>query len=206
MTLHAERPAWPRPAAVLFDMDGVLVDSREAWYAAVCAFAAEAGRPAPDRDRYVALFGQSIPDEARTLFDGLPPERLAAGYDRHLPRCLDRVRVEPGAREVLAALRGRGIPTAVVTNSPRALAVAILGAHRLEPDRLVAADDVPAPKPAPDMLLAAARLLGVEVRAAWMVGDSDYDLQAARAAGARFLGLRHGRPRIALLADLLDLL
>jgi HAD superfamily hydrolase (TIGR01549 family) len=90
----------------------------------------------------------------------------------------------------VAELANRGVKTAVVTNTPRGLAQATLVRAGVRPDRLVTSSDVEQAKPEPDMVLLALDQLGVERAAAWMVGDSRFDQQAATAAGVRFVGFR----------------
>jgi phosphoglycolate phosphatase-like HAD superfamily hydrolase len=59
----------------------------------------------------------------------------------------------------------------------------------LDPDRIVGSSDVELPKPAPDMLVRASELLEVPIDSTWMIGDSRYDLEAAKSAGVFFVGL-----------------
>jgi phosphoglycolate phosphatase len=91
-------------------------------------------------------------------------------------------------------LEGRGVPMAVVTNKPRYFTLQLL--ERLDVARhfvtVIAGDDGHAKKPAPDMLVAAARALRVAAREALMIGDSDNDTVAARAAGCPVWCVRHG--------------
>lgn len=99
--------------------------------------------------------------------------------------------VNPDAAPLLESLRSRRLPLAVVTNSPTRLAEEILSAAGLAPffHRIACADQVPRAKPAPDLVLHACRGLEVPSSEAWMVGDSRFDREAARTAGAFFVGL-----------------
>ncbi|MBN1774610.1 MAG: HAD family hydrolase [Deltaproteobacteria bacterium] len=175
--------------AVLFDLDGVLVDTYEAWYGLVRAAARHFGAPDVSRSAFDASWGQSVEDDARELVPGPTTREVADHYESHFGEHVGRVGVDREARAVLSDLRARGIRTACVTNSPTPVAQEILRAADLEPllDAVVGAGDVPRPKPAPDLLDAALRRLDVPPTAAVMVGDSRFDEQAADAAGVRYV-------------------
>lgn len=93
----------------------------------------------------------------------------------------------PGAREAVAALQAAGFKTALVTNKMRMVTETFVQRSGLNADLdvLVAGDDTDHPKPAPDMLLLACKKLGVSPTEAVMVGDSENDAWAAKAAGIR---------------------
>ena len=120
---------------------------------------------------------------------GASIDRLEAFYDASFERHLEEVRLEPLGPPVFAALRSRGLPVAVVTITHRKMARSLLDRAGLAPDELVCGTDVPRSKPAPDMILEACRRLGTTPARSLVVGDSHYDREAARAAGAPFAGL-----------------
>lgn len=175
--------------AALFDLDGVLVDTYDVWAALLDDVARRLGYPALSHDDHRSAWGRGIEADVAAFFPRHTVDEIrrlyADLYDSHLPR----LRVMDGAREKLGAL---DLPKAVVTNSPAALACRALDLARLSPffAAVVGSDDVPRSKPAPDMLLEACRRLGVAPAQAVLVGDSRYDEEAARAAGARFILFR----------------
>lgn len=174
--------------AILFDLDGVLVHSGEAWFALMNAAARDMGYPAISRERYAGSFGQSAADDVRDFFPGRTVGEVNAYFSARFRDHARHMSVTPGGAAVVERLRARGVGTAVVTNSPRALALELLAAAEVRPDALVAGDEVERPKPAPDMVSRACRELRAEPRLSWLVGDSRFDREAARAAGVRFCG------------------
>ncbi len=178
--------------AVLFDLDGVLVDSYEAWFAVVNDLARDLGCPAVDRERFAALWGQGTQADVETVFRGRTIAQVDGGYRRMFRKHTAKVKVNPQAAGVFAALRARGLRIAVITNTESPIAREVLAAAGLSPDALVGGRDVPNGKPAPDMVVRACELLGVSAREAVVVGDTRYDREAARAAGVRFAGLGIG--------------
>lgn len=174
--------------AVLFDMDGVLVQSREVWYHLMRAAARHFGYQDISRQDFLDTFGQGVDADVRSFFPGLAFATLDAFYDDHFRDHRAHFQVDPEAAPVLRELRRRGLRSAVVTNTSTPLAREILGWTGLDPDLLVGSSDVARAKPAPDMVLAACQRLRVEPDEAVMVGDSAYDRDAARAAGVRFAG------------------
>ena len=170
--------------AVLFDMDGTLVDSTAAVTASWTGFATEHGLdPA---EVLAAVHGVRASDSIARY---LPAEQVAAATRKLLDReleLLDGVVEIPGAVALLRALPEAGIPVAIVTSAPRDLAVARLGAGGIPiPAVLVAAEDIEHGKPAPDCYLAAASRLGVDPTRCVVFEDADAGLRAGLAAGAR---------------------
>jgi phosphoglycolate phosphatase/AHBA synthesis associated protein len=188
--------------AVLFDLDGVLVDSAAAWYRLMRAATTAFGVPALTQERYAASFGQSIQDDISVFFPGQNPFAVERYLLDHFVDHLEHVAVMPEAHAVLAALDEAGLATAVVTNTPTVVAHPILRRAALKVDRLIGADLVARPKPAPDAVLLACDRLGVAKHAVFLVGDSRFDREAALAAGVRFVGFRiDGQPRIERLIE-----
>ena len=175
--------------AVLFDMDGVLLDSFEAWASLMDAAAHHFGHPPVSREAFRAVYGQPTQGDVDRFFPDQTVESVEAYYAAHFAEHAGSVRVMPGAVEVIQTLDGLAVPTAVITNTASALARDTLEAASLMPNALVSGSDVAAPKPAPDVIFRACEVLGVEPWDALVVGDTDYDKQAAAAAGAPFAGV-----------------
>jgi HAD superfamily hydrolase (TIGR01509 family) len=189
-------PGLPTPdlAAVLFDLDGVLVLSAPAHHAAYEALLAAVGVPFSMADFERICLGKPRELVLRQLFPDASAERLAWLMNEKV-RLTRRFIQErglgpvPGALAFVRALRAAGLPTAVVTASrtPELLLDAI-GARQLF-DTVVCGADVSRPKPAPDGYLLAAQRLGVFIGRCLVVEDSPIGVQAGRTAGARVLAI-----------------
>jgi HAD superfamily hydrolase (TIGR01509 family) len=179
---------------VVFDLDGLLLDSEQVWDAAREELADERGgqwHPQAQRD----MMGMSSPEWSRYMHDviGLPepPEeinaevvsRLERRYREHLP-------VIPGAQEAVERLAERW-PLALASSSNRELidlALHLMGiADRFQ--TTVSSEEVARGKPAPDVYLEAARRLGVEPTRAAAIEDSHNGIRAAKAAGMRVIAI-----------------
>ncbi len=176
---------------VLFDMDGVLIRSEKAWFRLMeeCGLVFRGARIR--WEEFLPTFGQSTERDVASFGLSCSPAELDRYYAENFLRFVGEVEVDADAPRVLEALRGRGISLAVVTNTASALATKILERTGLFErfDLVASADQVPRPKPAPDLPRYALAALGVAPSAACFVGDSVFDRQAARAAGVRFIGL-----------------
>ena len=204
---RADPPPIPRPPeAVLFDMDGVLVDTFEAWVAVLDECRRRRALAPLGAEGVRACWGQGIKADCETLFPGEDPERLASEYDELFDRHLGLVRAEAGASEAVRAIAAGGVRTAVVTNSPLALTVRIIESLGLADrfDSLAGGDEVRRGKPDPALLFLAIERLGASKDRAVLVGDTRKDLEAARAAGIAMIGYRisGGSARIEALAEL----
>jgi HAD superfamily hydrolase (TIGR01509 family) len=170
--------------AVVFDLDGTLVDTSDVVPASYIACVSErAGRTISVADVHANF--AATPSEALAALLGRPT--LPADFDcfdRHLVARLGAARVYPGVHETLAALREAGTPYGVFTGASRRLATRVLDHTGLR-DRaplLVTGDEVASPKPAPDGIVDACAQLGVRPTHAAYVGDARTDMAAARAA------------------------
>jgi phosphoglycolate phosphatase/AHBA synthesis associated protein len=197
----------PRPGAVLFDMDGVLIDSFVVWYELLNHAARVLGYPEISRTLYEECWGQSTAADRDRFFPRHSVRDVERFYDEHYAEHLEHLRVPKGSPEIIETLHEREIRTAVVTNTQRSLARLLVNRIGAAPETVVGGGDAPRGKPAPDLLLVACERLEIRPRDAWMVGDSVYDKEAARAAGVFFVGLGiDGDRRIACLHELGDLL
>jgi HAD superfamily hydrolase (TIGR01509 family) len=180
----------PRPAAVILDLDGTLVDTVETRIRAWLAVFEEFGIPA-DRERVAPMIGSDGRRLAREIsaFAGV---ELPPGRDEEIDRRSGEIYEElnrtprplPGVGEFLRELDGVGVPWAIATSSRREQVGTSVEALGLEGEpTIVDGSHVEHAKPAPDLLLLAARELGVQPAAAWYVGDSTWDMAAATAAG-----------------------
>ncbi|HEY3449767.1 MAG TPA: HAD hydrolase-like protein [Myxococcales bacterium] len=198
-----------QPRAILFDLDGVLVKSKEAWFRSVEeAGRVFRGRPVT-REEFEPTFGQGTIADVREFGLSCAVADLDRFYTDTFPRHAHSIWVHPDAAALLADLRAAGKRLALVTNTVSTLTPAILRAAGIERsfEHLACADLVPHPKPAPDLPLSALAALEVAAADAWLVGDSRYDRESARAAGVFFVGLGiDGDARIEDLSQLRALL
>jgi phosphoglycolate phosphatase/AHBA synthesis associated protein len=176
--------------AILFDLDGVLIDTFDMWFHMANAAAREWGEPAISRERFAGCWGQGVAEDVEAFFPRQTLEEVERYYNANVFEHLDRLLVVSGAREVVQSLRDAGCRTCVVTNTPAPMARRLLDRAEITTDRLVGGTDVPRPKPAPDIVLRACEILRAQPGQAVLVGDSRYDREAARAAGVRFVGYR----------------
>ena len=180
---------------VVFDLDGLLVDSEPVQIAAWETFLSELGH-ALDPDLLADMFGLRIWDSARLLNERLRldltveevVERRDEVFFAALPGHLDAM---PGAREIVADLRRRGVALALATSGHRRyvdLALAAIGLTGAF-DEEVTGDAVEHGKPAPDIYLAAAARLGVEPGACVALEDAPLGIASAKAAGMRCVAI-----------------
>jgi phosphoglycolate phosphatase len=185
-----------RPQALLFDLDGTLLDTAGDIALALARAFADHGHAAPAPEAVRRMIGKGAPilveRAAAAMSLPLDAARHAALLERffhHYGRLqeVDECAAEPypGAREALAALHAAGLPLAVVTNKQHRFACGLLERLALAPylRLVVGGDSCERRKPDPMPLLHACAQLGVAPPQAWMVGDSVNDVQAARAAG-----------------------
>ncbi|MEU7844007.1 HAD family phosphatase [Micromonospora sp. NPDC049114] len=180
---------------MLFDMDGTLVDSEKLWDVALQELAREYGGDL-SADARRSIVGTAMAESMRILHDDLgqperDPEVSAAWINA---RILDLFRAglpwRPGAFDLVHAVRAAGIPTALVTSSPRALVeIALDTLGRDTFDVVVAGDEVVAAKPHPEPYLTAARLLGVPIERCVAIEDSPTGVASALASGAAVLAV-----------------
>lgn len=184
-----------RPAAVLFDCDGVLVDSEPLTDAVIAGNLARHGLLLPV-DAITSMFiggtMAAVGDAARAMGATLPENWLKEVYDEIFARLSEGTELIPGIPALLDALDAAAIPYAVGSNGPHRKMEITLGQHadvyaRLT-GRIFSRHDVAAPKPAPDLYLHAARALGAAPATCVVIEDSPTGARAARAAGMACFG------------------
>ncbi len=189
----------PAPAALLFDLDGTLVDTVRMRIAAWRRTLEEAGVRV-DVERLAGYIGsdgrwlarQMAAAAGRTLTD-----HEARALDERHGVLFDELNVAPeplpGATDLLAALERSGLPFAVATSSQAPQVAVSLGALRLPaPPPVFNGSHVAHAKPEPDLLLAAAAELHLPPAACWYVGDSTWDMMASARAGMTGVGVTTG--------------
>jgi HAD superfamily hydrolase (TIGR01509 family) len=213
-------PAEPAEASdralqgVLFDMDGLLVDSEPLWFEVECAVMAQLDGQWSEADQQ-ALVGGSLPRTVSYLLARAARPASPEDVGRWLVEGMTTLLMSrtltmlPGAGELLAQVRAAGIPNALVTSSERPIMDAVLHQLGVGFDATVCADDVRRGKPDPEPYLRAASLLRADP--AWCVAleDSPNGVASAEAAGCRLvavpslvpIGARPGRVIATSLAE-----
>lgn len=181
-------PRWSHLRAVLFDLDGTLIDSAEDLARAANAMLAERGLASLPLAQYRphggsgarGMLGQAFgvaPGHAD--YEGLKKEFL----DRYEALMFDGTRPFPGVAEELAGLAAAGLRWGIVTNKAERFALPLTAALDLRAATVVGGDTTAHTKPHPAPLLEAARRLSVAPQACLYVGDDERDVAAGRAAG-----------------------
>jgi len=171
-------PPFHLPRAILFDMDGTLTE------------------PMLDFPRIKADMGIGDGPILESLAQLDEPRRRQAEAIllRHEEIAARHSRLNAGCRELLAWLAAQAIPSAVITRNSRLSADTVMCQHNLSIDVLITREDGPF-KPSPIPLQWACRRLRLNFDQVWMVGDGQYDIEAARAAQVRSVWISHGKPR-----------
>lgn len=191
----------PHPGAVLFDLDGTLVDTVESRISSWVTALEEAGFPTT-RQRLAPLIGadgKRIAREIAALAGVVLDEAHTEAMDRRSGEVFERLNHSPqslpGVRELVSAIETseRRIRWAIATSSRMAQVATSVAALGLDSEPLIVdASHVQHAKPEPDLLLLAAEQLEVEPAMCWYVGDSTWDMVAAVAAGMIPIGVTAG--------------
>ncbi|MBX3598188.1 MAG: phosphoglycolate phosphatase [Rhizobiaceae bacterium] len=195
-----------QPDAVLFDLDGTLIDSAPDIHAAVVELLAAHGLPPITLDQAKSMIGNGVAKLVERAFAAsgmsLSGEALAAVqkemipiYNRHLTQL---TRLYPGALEALQTLHNEGAKIALVTNKPQAATDEVMRHFGLGQffGAVIGADSVVNKKPAPDALYLALEKLKADRIQAVMIGDSATDVEAARNAGLPVIIIRGGYSKV----------
>lgn len=184
-----------KPAAVLWDMDGTILDSEPYWMAAETTLVEEWGG-SWSHELGLTLVGLGLNNSATVLQNHRVDLPAAEIIDLLTASVMEQVAVavpwRPGARELLLELKERNVPTALVTMSFRSLAELVAGSLGFEAfDVVVTGDEVEIPKPHPEAYLTAARSLGVLIEDCVAIEDSIPGVTSAVASGAVTISVPH---------------
>lgn len=184
------------PAAVLWDMDGTLIDSEPYWMKSEGAFA-KANNSSWSVADGLSLVGMSLYDSSKIIKErvgsDLAPEQIIEHLtDEVTAQLRQEIIWRPGAKELLLLLRKKKIKTALVTMSMHRMAQQVVDSIGFDAfDVVVAGDDVLQGKPHPEPYLKAAELLGVKPQDCVAFEDSISGLRSAEAAGTRAVGIKN---------------
>jgi phosphoglycolate phosphatase len=190
-----------RPRVLVFDLDGTLIDSHKDIAQAVNHALTSSGRTALDEQVVTSYVG----DGATKLLErasGLAPDdpelaQLSKAFlDFYVAHATVHTRVYPEVRETLAALKSSHV-LALCTNKPRVTTERVLLELELSNyfETVLAGDDLPQRKPAPEPLLRIAELQAVQPSQLAMIGDGSQDMECGRAVGALCVGVALGMKR-----------
>ncbi len=180
--------------AVLFDMDGLLVDTEPQWFAAESATVEQLGG-VWGKQQQVDLLGSNLPVAARYMIEHTSsshdvPTVMQMLQENMTEQLAAQVAFQPGAFELLDELSAAGIPVALVTSSVRVHVDVVLAQLPTNPfQHQVTADDVANLKPHPEPYLTALELLGVAGARAVVLEDSPAGVSAAEAAGCHVVAV-----------------
>lgn len=175
------------PRAILFDMDGVLVDSLDSWWKALNSALKRCKHKEITRDEFIKTYwGHDLKANLKRL--QLNPEVARfcnITYGNHL----EYIRIYPDTTTALQKLSS--YKKAIITNTPTDCARQILKKFSIEQyfQEIITSDDVLKAKPDPEIVFTACKRLGVDAKTVVLVGDTDSDVKAGRAAGCTVIGL-----------------
>jgi phosphoglycolate phosphatase len=189
--------------AVAIDLDGTLLDTLPDIAEAAERMLRETGLPPAGQERVRDYIGNGIPSLVKRLLtgqrEGEPPpaafERALASFERHYRDTFLRSPLPfPGVQDGLGRMRAQGLKLACVTNKSAAFTVPLLQATGLAPwfDHVVSGDSLPARKPNPLPLRHIADRFSIPEARLLVIGDSDNDTAAARAAGCPVVCVPYG--------------
>jgi HAD superfamily hydrolase (TIGR01509 family) len=187
--------ALPHPAGILFDCDGVLVDSERITNGVWARLLTGIGLPMTTEQSLAIFMGNSMPRCVAIVEERLgrpaPADLLPRFYEESAAALARDITAVPGIVALLDALDARGVPYAVASNGEHAKMQVTLGATglwaRFE-GRRFSATEVPRPKPAPDLFLHAAATMGFPPARTIVVEDSALGVEGATAAGMTVIG------------------
>lgn len=189
----------PLPAAILFDLDGTLVDTVDTRIRAWTSALAEAELPVT-RAQVAPLIGcdgRRLARDMAAAAGRILTDTAVEELDRRAGELYERLNRDPqplpGLMPLLAALQRRGISWAIATSSRREqVATSVAALHLKAAPRVIDGTRVRMAKPDPELLLTGARELGVAPGLCWCVGDSMWDMRAAVAGGMTAVAVRAG--------------
>lgn len=193
--------------ALIFDLDGTLIDSAPDLHAAAVRMLDPLGRRRPSVEEVAMMIGDGVPKLVERCFAAtgdIPPEAELSAFAAQFladyePRSAELTRVFPGAISTLKDIKSSGIKTAICTNKPYGATMEILEKLDLAVhfDAIIGGDTIPGiKKPDPRHLAAALDAMGAAKETSAMIGDNANDVSAAHALGIPIILLSHGYTKI----------
>ena len=176
-----------KPAAILFDMDGVLVDSLDSWWKSLNAALKNYKNKEISRQEFIEKFwGHELLGNLRKL--GLD-EKIIVFCNNIYYNYIDELKIFAGTKETLKKLKK--YPKAIVTNTPRDCTIRILNNFGIDKyfKVIITSDQIERGKPSPDLIYEACKRLGVKTEEVVLIGDTESDVKAGRAAGCKVIGI-----------------
>ena len=176
--------------AVLFDLDGVLIDSYRAWFHQFQAALLHFGYAPLSEAEFREHWGQSTDHDVETFMPERTTIEVKKYFFDHYREYVGYLRLQPDAKRILRFVKRQDLLVGCVTNSHSPIVTQTLAHFRLSEyfETVVTADDVQHPKPAPAMIRQACTHLGVRPEQTLFIGDTLADVQAAHSAGCVFVG------------------
>jgi len=195
--------------AVLFDMDGVITDSFEAWFKVFNGLRKKYNLKTIDKKEFFKkVWGGSVERDAKEFFKNLDPKVLEKEYEKLMGKNSKKTKLNRDVKKVLKAIKDKKIKIGLVTNSPKSIVDNILNFHKVKNyfDVIITANDVENAKPHPEPILKACEKLKIKPDETIYVGDTKVDYKAGKATGCFTIGLNtKGDLIISKLDDLLEL-
>lgn len=179
--------------AVIFDLDGVIIDSLEAWIKVFNDTRKHYNLPIITKKEFMGkVWGGSMERDVRLYFKGKTIEEVSKLYFSKMDKFIESTKLNANVKETLEKLKTKSIKLCVVSNSYKKVVLGILNFHKIKGsfDVILGGDDVENGKPAPDSLLKVCKRLDIKVNEAVLVGDTTNDFGAAKNAGMFFIGYK----------------
>ena len=196
--------------AILFDFDGVIIDSFEAWYHVFNQTRKHFKlREISEEEFRKKAWGKILNTELKQNFPNQDIMEVKDQYSILITKNIDKIKLLPDSKEVLQKIKKKNLKIGLVTNNFTKPTAKALKFHKIGKyfDAIVTVDDIERPKPYPDAILKACEKLGIAPDETIYVGDNKNDFKAGKSAGAFVVGLNtHGDLTIGKLSDLLQLL
>lgn len=180
--------------AVLFDVDGTLIDARDFVFDAFRHSLSTHGYPHPSDKEIKKIIGKTLIEVYKAILPKVDPQMLAQTHQDFQEERFHSAKLFPKVREILDKLKSQGFLLAAVSNRSRDSLYRSLKINEIfnDLDIIISVDDVENPKPHKDHLFVALKKLKVESADAYMVGDMEQDILAGKNAGVKTVGVTYG--------------
>ena len=178
--------------AILFDLDGTLADSFNAWLKVYNDSLAEFGFKTITKKQFRSHFGSPIEWDVKENFRGCTVKQVEKSYNRNFFKRTSLVKLFPGAKSALKELKKKKYKIGLITGSTKAITYSLIKKFDLKKyfDLVLTMDDVKRRKPAPDVVIKACKILGVKPQNTILVGDTINDTIAGKKADCITVGYK----------------